>query len=78
MDANVRKNIKAAINGAPRNAYVAELHAQVLKYAAQLRNVRGKDFCVALGIPNSYATEFSKMLKLAQRLEKTGLDPNRI
>ena len=78
MDVNIKKSIKAAINGSPRNAYVVELHAQVLKYAARLQNVNGREFCAALEIPNSYAAEFSKMMKLAHRLEDTGLDTSRI
>lgn len=78
MDANIKRNIKSAIERSPRNAYVAELHAQVLKYAVQLQDVNGKEFCEAVGIPISYGTEFSKMKKLAQRLENSGLDPARI
>ena len=78
MDPNIKKSIKSAINGSPRNAYVVELHAQILKYAARLQNTNGKEFCAALEIPESYGTEFSKMMKLAQRLENTGLDTARI
>ncbi len=44
------KNIKAAIDGAPRNNYIAELHVQIIKYAHMLQNVTGKEFCEALGI----------------------------
>jgi hypothetical protein len=78
MDPNVKKSIKAAINGSPRNGYVVELHAQILKYANRLQNMNGLEFCTALEIPKSYGTEFSKMMKLAQRLEETGLDPAKI
>jgi hypothetical protein len=77
MDAQMSKRIKGAINGSPRNAYVAELHAQVLKYAGELQNVTGKEFCHEIGIPVSYGTEFSKMLKLASRL-KSSLDTSKI
>ena len=51
MDANLRRNIKGAINGSPRNGYVAELHAQVLKHAAELQNVTGEEFCEMMEIP---------------------------
>ena len=68
MDTNMKRSIKNAIDRSPRNAYVAELHAQVLKYAADLQNLTGQDFCVGVGIPASYAAEFSKMKKLADRL----------
>jgi hypothetical protein len=78
MDPSMKKSIKAAINGAPRNAYVVELHAQVLKYATELENVSGKDFCTAIEIPTSYAAEFSKMIKLAHRLKNTGLNSAQI
>ncbi|HEY2361844.1 MAG TPA: transcription factor [Candidatus Angelobacter sp.] len=79
MDLNTRRSIKAAINGSPRNCYVAELHAQVLKYADQLRNMTGKEFCDELEIPVSYGTEYSKMIKLADRLKKAGsLDTTKI
>jgi hypothetical protein len=78
MDSNIKRSIKAAINGSPRNGYVVELHAQILKYADRLQNMNGKEFCVALEIPTSYGTEFSKMIKLAQRLENSGLDTARI
>lgn len=78
MDADIAKSIKTAINGSPRKAYVVELHAQILKYAAYLQNISGKEFCAALEIPISYATEYGKMMKLAHRLEKAGLDTTRI
>lgn len=78
MDSNIKRSIKAAINGSPRNGYVVELHAQILKYADRLQNMNGKEFCAALEIPTSYGTEFSKMIKLAQRLENSGLDTARI
>lgn len=78
MDLSIKRSIKAAINGSPRNAYVVELHAQILKYAARLQDMNGKEFCAALEIPKSYGTEFSKMMKLARRLENTGLDTARI
>jgi hypothetical protein len=79
VDPNTRRSIKAAINGSPRNCYVAELHAQVLKHADLLRNMTGKEFCDELEIPVSYGTEYSKMIKLADRLKKTGsLDTTKI
>jgi hypothetical protein len=73
MDSTIKKNIKNAIDKSPRNAYVVELHAQILKYAYQLEGVTGKEFCEALGIRYSYGTEYAKMIKLARRLENTGL-----
>ena len=78
MDTHIRNKIKAAIDKSPRNAYVAELHAQVLKYATQLEDVNAKEFCAALGIQISYGTEYNKMKKLADRLRGKGLDPAKI
>lgn len=70
--------IKAAIDGSPRNAYVAELHLQIVKYAEELQNMTGKEFCEALRIGDSFKTEFAKMRKIAPRLRKAGLDPGKI
>lgn len=72
------KNIKTAIEGAPRNSYIAELHVQIIKYADVLQNVTGKEFCEELGIGHAFGTEFAKMRKIAARLRNAGLDPSRI
>jgi hypothetical protein len=72
------RNIKAAVNAAPRNGYVAELHLQIIKYAEQLEGVTGKEFCEALGIGPSFGTEFAKMRKIAARLRNAELDPAKI
>jgi len=72
------QNIKHAINNAPRNGYIAELHLQTIKYADFLKNVTGKEFCQELGIGPAFATEFSKMRKIAPRLFNAGLDASKI
>ncbi len=72
------KEIRSAIDAAPRNAYVAELHLQVLKHAETLKDVTGRDFCSGVGISEVYGTEFSKMKKIFERLNKAGLNPSRI
>jgi hypothetical protein len=74
----VFENIRAAINSAPRNDYVAELHLQVIKYASALQNVTGKEFCTSVGIGPSFGTEFAKARKIASRLVKAGLKPDGI
>src|ERR1700749_2779896 len=71
-------NIKVAIEGAPRNSYIAELHVQIIKYADVLQNVTGKEFCEELGIGSSFGTEFAKMRKIVPRLRSAGLHPNRL
>lgn len=70
--------MKKAIEMAPRNAYVAEIHLQVLKYAHMLENVSGKDFCAGLDLKPAWGTEFSKMKKIAGRLRAAGMDPTKI
>ena len=74
----VISEIKEAIDGAPRNAYVAELHLQVIKHSDILENVTGKEFCAALEIGASFGTEFAKMKKIAPRLKAAGLDVERL
>ena len=71
-------HIKVAINAAPRNGYVAELHLQVIKYSDDLEDITGRDFCEALGIGSSFGTEFAKMRKIAGRLKQANLDVNKI
>ena len=70
--------IKRAIEKSPRNAYVAELHVQAIKYADELENITGREFCEGLGIRPSFGTEFAKMRKIAARLKSAGLDVDRL
>jgi hypothetical protein len=72
------RNVKTAINAAPRNGYVAELHLQVIKYADVLQGVTAKEFCEAIGIGPAFGTEFMKMRKIASRLRGAGLDPTKL
>ena len=72
------QNIRTAIDAAPRNDYTAELHLQMVKYADELQNMTGKEFCEMLGIGSSFGVEFNKMRKIAPRLRRAGLDPNKI
>lgn len=75
---NVFDRIKRAIDRAPRNAYVAELHLQVIKYAELLEGVSGKEFCSRLDLGSAWGTEYTKMKKIAPRLREAGLDTERI
>lgn len=74
----ILNRIKAAIDGAPRNGYVAELHLQIIKYADELEGLTGKEFCEGLGLGPSFGTEFAKMRKIAGRLKKANLNVNLI
>jgi hypothetical protein len=72
------RNIKVAINAAPRNGYIAELHLQIIKYADLLQTVSGKEFCEILGVGPAFGTEFAKMRKIAPRLVNAGLNVAKI
>lgn len=75
---NVFTEIHKAIENAPRNGYVAELHLQIIKHSEALQEVTGKEFCEALNIGASFATEFAKMKKIAPRLRMAGVDVSKI
>lgn len=72
------ERISRAIEKAPRNAYVAELHLQVLKYAEHLEGVSGREFCEGVGLKPAWGTEFVKMRKIAPRLIEAGMDTSKI
>lgn len=72
------ESISRAIEGSPRNGYVAELHIQCIKYAEVLEGMTGREFTEAVGIGTSFGTEFIKMRKIADRLKAAGLDPSRL
>jgi hypothetical protein len=69
----VFQKIKRAIEKAPRNGYVAELHLQVIKHADVLEGMSGKEFCSKLDVGPAWGTEFTKMKKIAPRLIEAGL-----
>ncbi len=76
--AEVLDRIKKALDAAPRNAYTSELHVQIIKYAAELDRLTGKEFCEGLGIGPSFGAEFAKMRKIAPRLIAANLNVNLI
>lgn len=78
LTAALAQRIKTALESSPRNAYVAELHLQIIKHFEQLKTVSGKEFCQEVGIPPAYGSEFSKMIKIAPRLLAAGLDSTKI
>lgn len=75
---DVFRKMKHALETAPRNGYVAEMHLQVIKYAHLLEEVSGKEFCEGLDLKSAWGTEFTKMKKIAKRLKEAGLDTDRI
>ena len=74
----IYQQIRSALAAAPRNQYTAELHLQMLKYADQLKNITSKEFCEGVGLRQSFATEFSKMRNLTQRLKAAGLNTEQL
>ncbi|MCW3849375.1 transcription factor [Sphingomonas sp. LB-2] len=72
------ERIKRAIDRAPRNAYVAELHLQCIKYADVLEGISGREFSENVGLTPAWGTEFVKMRKIVERLKVAGLDTDRI
>ena len=78
MGKHVFSRIKEALDGAPRNQYMAELHLQMIKFADELQDITSKEFCEAVGLKPSYGTEFSKMRNLTARLKKAGLNVDKL
>lgn len=78
MNEKIVQQIKLALDAAPRNQYMVELHLQSIKYADELTNITAREFCEALGLKASYATEFSKMRNLTIRLKAAGLDTKKL
>ncbi|MBQ0754675.1 MAG: transcription factor [Gammaproteobacteria bacterium] len=62
MIAEIRERI---LEAAHENRKMAMFHYQVLLNSAELLNYDPAEFCTAVGVPESYATEFRKMLSLA-------------
>ena len=72
------RNIRTAIDEAPRNNYTVELHIQMIKYADVLKKMSGREFCEMLGLNSPWAVEFNKMRKIAARFRSAGFDLDKI
>ena len=67
------EQIKAAVNGAAgKNQKIAMFHFQVLKNADELAGIDPKGFCREVSVPETYATEFRKMIALARLMKEQG------
>lgn len=55
------------------NSKMGMFHFQVSKNASHLTNVDGLVFCQSVGVPDSYAVEYRKMLKLADIIKQQGV-----
>ena len=67
------EQIRRQIQEAARNGNkIAMFHYQVLSHARELTNVDANEFCSAVGVPVSYATEYRKMLSLSRIIQEQG------
>lgn len=65
--------IKQAVDAAAlTHQKIAMFHFQVLTNAAALEGVDPSAFCEELGVPETYKTEFGKMLALARVMREQG------
>jgi hypothetical protein len=65
------EDIKKAVHAATgSNQKIAMFHFQVLKNAKELQGLNAKAFCKEIGVPATYATEFSKMISLARLMKE--------
>lgn len=78
MKDQIFRAIRLALDEAPRNQYMVELHLQMIKYADDLTDITAKEFCEEVGLRPSYGTEFSKMRNLTSRLKQAGLEVEKI
>ena len=68
------EEIKSAVhNAAQGKQKIAMFHLQVLRHAEELDGLNAKAFCRELAVPETYATEFTKMLSLARLMKEQGL-----
>ena len=68
------EDIAAKVQGAEtKKQKIAMFHYQILIHAQELKNVDATAFCKEIGVPETYATEFRKMLGLARLMEEQGV-----
>jgi len=68
------KEIRQAVQDAALGKQkIAMFHFQVLKNAAALESVDPASFCREIGVPDTYKTEFTKMLGLARIMRQQGV-----
>jgi hypothetical protein len=70
----VVEDIKKAVHSAANDRQkIAMFHFQVLKNAKELEGVNPKEMCKEIGVPESYWTEFQKMISLARLMDEQGV-----
>jgi len=69
----VIEQIRVAIHrAADKNQKIAMFHFQVLKNADGLAGINPKAFCNEVSVPETYATEFTKMIALSRLMKEQG------
>lgn len=72
------KSIAEAVHKAEReNKKIAMFHYQILIHADELRGMDVIQFCKEIEVPESYATEYRKMLSLAALMKEQGATINK-
>jgi hypothetical protein len=66
----INRDIKEATR---HNQKSVMFHYSVLVNASELSGIDPIDFCRDVGVPDSYGTEFRKMMNLAEFLKSNGL-----
>ena len=67
------EQIKVAVErAAQNNQKIAMFHFQILKNADELAGIDPKGFCKEISVPDTYATEFAKMIALARLMKEQG------
>jgi hypothetical protein len=64
---------QAVHNAAGTKQKIAMFHLQILKHAETLEDLNAKALCKELEVPETYATEFTKMISLARLMREQGL-----
>lgn len=64
---------EAVRDSATRNQKIAMFHLQVLLNADELRDYDPVEFCRQIGVPESYKTEFRKMISLRRLMTDEGV-----
>ncbi len=68
------EDIRSAVHAASAtDQKIAMFHFQVLRNAATLEGMNARAFCKEVGVPVTYATEFTKMIALARLMGEQGV-----
>ena len=69
----VEKIAKDIRDASTENNKSVMFHFSVLMYANELRGLDPVEFCHEVGVPESFKTEFRKMIKLARFITQKGM-----